>query len=358
MIVLERVSEATFTVYGEAPEWFVRLCPEATSPEPFEPGQRFAFLEAFLFDAEQFWIEPTTDSVKSGPWIEVGDDGLQHYLEATAVRVGERCLLIVELPRIPYEEHLAVIQTGRETSLERDAMMREIQKKEILLHCIVHDLKGPLSGIVGSVSLLAGKETLPGQKEFLELALRQSSRLELLIQGILSAFSAEIEALEQFTFDPAAAPDALETIGEAALAMAPAYKLSRASLEIDPEIDPNADWRVVGEKVRLDRVLQNLIGNALRYSPKGSTVTLGLSTDGDLVTFTVDDQGPGVPEEVRGRLFQKFSQGGTKAGSAGLGLYFCRMTVERWGGEIGYEPRDGSGSRFWFRLQRASRHSG
>jgi signal transduction histidine kinase len=102
-------------------------------------------------------------------------------------------------------------------------------------------------------------------------------------------------------------------------------------------------------------VLQNLLGNALRYSPKGSTVTIGLARDEESITFSVDDEGPGVPEEVRDRLFQKFSQGRTKSGSAGLGLYFCRITVERWGGEIGYTPRDTGGSRFWFRVRRPGR---
>ena len=104
--------------------------------------------------------------------------------------------------------------------------------------------------------------------------------------------------------------------------------------------------------MRLDRVLSNLLGNALRFTPAGSTVRLGLRRDGATVTFTVDDQGPGVPEEMQARLFQKFSQGKTKAGSAGLGLYFCRITVERWGGSIGYTTREDGGARFWFSLRR------
>ena len=77
------------------------------------------------------------------------------------------------------------------------------------------------------------------------------------------------------------------------------------------------------------------------------------AAEDEWVRFTVEDEGPGVPEGLRDRLFQKFSQGGAKSGSAGLGLYFCRITVERWGGQIGYEPRESGGSRFWFRLKRA-----
>ena len=231
-------------------------------------------------------------------------------------------------------------------------MLREIQKKEILLHCIVHDLKGPLSGIVGAASLLGAKEVLPGQKDMLDVVMRQANRLDLLIQGILGAFSAEIESLQSFEFDAASAPDAVECASDAAMAVAPAFKVSKVSLELDPEIE-DGDWRVVAEKVRLERVLQNLLGNALRYSPKGSAVRIGIAHDGDCVRFSVEDEGPGVPEDLRERLFKKFSQGRSKSGSSGLGLYFCRITVERWGGEIGFEPREPNGSRFWFRLKRA-----
>jgi signal transduction histidine kinase len=203
------------------------------------------------------------------------------------------------------------------------------------------------------VALLAAKETLPGQKELLDVALRQSSRLDLLIQGILHAFSAEVESLESFAFDPEQAPDAIAIAGDAAMSMSPAFKVAKVCVDLDVATDGEDEWPVIGEKVRFERVLQNLLGNALRYSPKGSTVTVRLARDAQAVMIAVEDEGPGVPEDVRERLFRKFSQGGAKSGSAGLGLYFCRITVERWGGTIGYEPAPSGGSRFWFRLRRA-----
>ncbi|HQR38798.1 MAG TPA: HAMP domain-containing sensor histidine kinase [Blastocatellia bacterium] len=351
MVVLERREPGVFERLGPATDWFAQLVPDGAGEAPVEPGQHLPFLDAFLYDAEEFWAANESGSMKSGPWIEIDSEGRQHNLEATAASLGEHKLLIVEHPRISYEEHLAAIQTGRETTLDRDRMLRETQKKEILLHCIVHDLKGPLNGIVGSVSLLAGQDVDPSQKEMYDIALRQASKLDMLIQGILSAFSAEIASLESFEFDKSQAPDALEIASDSAMAMAPAFKLQRVTVELDPDIDPFADWHVVGEKVRLERVLSNLLGNALRYSPKGSTVRIGLAREDGWIRMSVDDEGPGVPEDVQGRLFQKFSQGKTKSGSVGLGLYFCRMTVERWGGEIGYSTRPEGGSSFWFRLK-------
>jgi signal transduction histidine kinase len=348
--VFERLGPGHFDVVGGRPQWLVELWPECAAEGPMAPGDRFPFLDAFLYDAEEHWAHHDAGRIKSGPWIETDGAGRDVYLEATASVVGGRKLLLVEFPKIAYEEHVATVQTGRETSLERDRMAREIQKKEILLHCIVHDLKGPLSGIAGAVSLLASKETLPGQKDLLEVALRQSNRLDLLIQGILHAFSAEIESLQSFEFDPATAPDAVSCSAEAALAMAPAFKVAKVQLDLDT--GEAEAMSVVAEKVRLERVLQNLLGNALRYSPKRSTVRIVVAPEDEWITLAVEDEGPGVPDEQRERLFEKFSQGRTKSGSAGLGLYFCRITVERWGGSIGYEPRPEGGSRFWFRLRR------
>jgi signal transduction histidine kinase len=94
------------------------------------------------------------------------------------------------------------------------------------------------------------------------------------------------------------------------------------------------------------------VENALRHSPRGSTVTIGVQEERGGVLTTVDDEGPGVPEELAANLFQKFEQGHYNPGKSGLGLHFCRITIERWGGTIGYSPRAGQGARFWFRLPR------
>ncbi|QSJ20732.1 ATP-binding protein [Nostoc sp. UHCC 0702] len=77
-----------------------------------------------------------------------------------------------------------------------------------------------------------------------------------------------------------------------------------------------------------------------------------LQLDREYVLLVVDDQGSGVPPKMVNTLFQKFFQGKDKSGRVGLGLYFCRITVERWGGKIGYFPRQTGGSKFWFRLPR------
>src|SRR5271169_6628663 len=81
-----------------------------------------------------------------------------------------------------------------------------------------------------------------------------------------------------------------------------------------------------------------------------------MEDDGPYVKAVIDDQGPGLPKEFRpSEAFKLFSKGKSGGGKAGLGLYFCRVTVERWGGAIGCESLPKRGSRFWFQLLKAQR---
>jgi signal transduction histidine kinase len=244
-------------------------------------------------------------------------------------------------------------QKGNELSLNYQRLVKEIQKKEILLHCIVHDLAGPLLGIKGGFELLANENLSAQGKKFIEIGLRQADKQEKLIKEILLAFAAEVEALESKQLDPAQAPDAARVIKEVVEALQPAFALNRVKLQVAPTLDTSHDWKVVGEKSRLERVISNLIENALRHSPPETTVTVGCyESENNQVLIAIDDEGAGVPPEVANTLFQKFAQGKKGKGKVGLGLYFCRITVEHWGGKIGHVARGKTGSRFWFSLPR------
>ena len=248
-------------------------------------------------------------------------------------------------------------QRGNESSLNYQRLKKEIDRKEVLLHCIVHDLAGPLMGIKGGFELLSRENISDSGRKFLEIGMRQASRQETLIREILQAFSAEVESFQSFSVDPETAPDALLAVNLVIEALSSAYSLNQVKILLDPVIDTSKNWKVAGEKSRLERVISNLAENALRHSPANSSVTIGLFDEGDTILAAIDDQGPGIPTEIAGTLFQKFAQGKKGRGKVGLGLYFCRMTIEHWGGEIGHSPREQGGTRFWFRLPKPGRKS-
>jgi len=259
------------------------------------------------------------------------------------------CVLLLDATLEEFQQRL-MQQKGNEASLNYQRLAKEIQKKEILLHCIVHDLAGPLMGIKGGYELLASEPISEQGRKFLEIGLRQANKQETLIREILSAFSAEVESLNEFSVDADNAPDVGRAVRDVGEALSAAFAHSQVKLRLDLEL--GKDWKVVGDKSRLERVISNLLENALRYSPANSTVTVGCHDEGDKVLVTIDDEGAGIPPEVAPTLFQKFAQGKKGKGKIGLGLYFCRITVEHWKGEIGHEPRETGGTRFWFRLPR------
>jgi signal transduction histidine kinase len=110
------------------------------------------------------------------------------------------------------------------------------------------------------------------------------------------------------------------------------------------------------DPARLERVLDNLIENALSHAGDGGRVEVGFEAAGDNARFFVDDSGPGVPEEFRERVFAKFFRvpGTTRQGS-GLGLSIVRDIVRAHGGEVGVESAPLGGARFWFTIPTGGR---
>ena len=353
MVVLERLQDGSFQTLGAVPEWFRRFHPDATErQEGLRPDRTSLFLENFLIDAESFWREQQSGKLISGLWNEIDQGGNEYYLEASAVCWNQRKILLIAFPELEYQEKQRIIQIGRENRLRYHRFDKELQKRDILLHCIVHDLAGPLTAILGCFALLDFESLTLKAKGFVKLGLQQSSRQQALIQQILDVFSAEMRTLEAYTVDFARAPDVARCVKAVVEALLPAATLKNMHLRLAPNIEMGKDWKVVGEKSRLERVIFNLVENALRHGPSGSTVTVAVGAEGEDVLIIVDDEGRGVSPDSVGTLFEKFSQGGGHIGKAGLGLYFCRITVEHWGGSIGYTPRTEGGCRFWFRLPR------
>jgi hypothetical protein len=350
-LVLERINFGRFRITGTPPDWLQLFCRHQVKSgmQILIPQQEFPFLENFLIDAEDLWNRNDKNQLRSGIWYQLDLSGKEYHFEATAICVKDIKILLIKLLYEEFEEKRNLIQKARENQLNYQYITKENQKKEILIHCIIHDIAGQLSGINCCLMLLETENLTPKAQEYLEICKKQALQEETLIRDILYAFSAEVNSLESFTVDLDTAPNALTAAQEVIQLLSPTFILNKVELKLADHIDKTADWRVIGDKSRLNRILANLAENAFRYSPMDSTVTIGLQQQEDCILVTVDDQGPGVPAESAKNIFEKFYQA-EKSGRVGLGLYFCRMTVERWGGEIGYLPLPQGGSRFWFRL--------
>ena len=345
-----------FALLYDPPDWFQEVWGHQTAGNLLTLVDRSPFLDAFLSEAGEHWNSAAETPIGSGVWVERAADGREIPLEAQAWRVGARRILSIHSPREQFQEQSRVLQTARDSSLVHERLLKEIQKKEILLHCIIHDLSQPLAAMRGCFDVLSRDPAAPESKRLLEVGRQQSERQDAMIREILHAFAADIDSSMDAGKSVASSSDILKCAGETIAAFTPAFQSHGAKVRLDPRIDRDAQWSVAGEESRLMRVFANLVENALRHAPKGSLVTIGLEDDRGYVKAFVNDAGPGLPKEFKASdAFALFSKGKEGGGKAGLGLYFCRITVERWGGSIGCESLPRRGARFWFRLPRAAR---
>jgi signal transduction histidine kinase len=355
-LVLERDAEGRFIPRSPCPDWCPLLGFRAPlAGEAFAVDEVFPFLDSFLPDAERVWSATEPGPARSDFWTQIGAAGDEVHLEASALRADSRDLLVIGRNEELFGQTELVLQRARELRLAHDALGQEVRLKELLVHSIVHDLVSPLHSILGALALLEELPLGAEAAELTELAVHAAQREKSLVADILDVFSSEHRP---FLATPGAeaAPDLACAIREIVRQAQPAAHVRGLQLYALAGPEP---VRVVAEQTRLERVLANLVENALRHGPVGKAVTVSLESEARTVRVNVDDEGPGVPSEVLPHLFELFAGGTKGVRGTGMGLYFCRVTVERWDGGIGYERRAEGGSRFWIRLLSADdRYSG
>ena len=261
--VLERAKDGSFTLLGEAPAWLHHLWPNAAARQSLHPEETFLFLEHFFDEALPLWAQDEEASVTSEMWTEVDETGREWLLEATASKLEGRSLLLVKFPTVAPENYREVLQQSRELSLEHYRLHKEIDRREVLLHCIVHDLTTPLAAINGSLRMLLDDALVPEEGEpLLNIGLRQTDQMRRMMREMLEAFSRR--AQHHLSPETAAAPDLVATVQDLTTGLTPSATLKGVHFRIETEGTNGAGWPVVGEATRLERVLFNLLENALR----------------------------------------------------------------------------------------------
>jgi signal transduction histidine kinase len=228
-----------------------------------------------------------------------------------------------------------------------------------LTHTMVHDLRNPLTGISIALQLLDDKLSefvSPAQHRLFEIANNSTEKMISLVNAIL-----DLSRLEQGHMPVNPSRTSIqELVTETMRQQSPlaADKGVQLLNHIDPALPPAlADEELVG------RILQNLVGNAIKFTPSGGSISIRAHTsfedtaargstapEQESLCISVTDTGPGIPPELQDRLFEKFVVGEHEARGSGLGLAFCKLAVEAHGGRIWVENQLGQGASIAFTL--------
>ncbi len=234
-------------------------------------------------------------------------------------------------------------------STERDRLLELEQVREETTHLIVHDLRNPLWMIQGALDNLKSsmsEPTDPMSREMLDIAIAAHGRMKNLIDVLLETARLE-DGKERFHMQPTDANRLLDQVAER-FGLFLRYQNIQLHMQ-RADVLP----RVQADPIKVERVLVNLLDNAIKHTPGRGGITLASDLDGNWIRLSVIDTGPGIPESARRRIFERYNQvGKDKLGKGyGLGLRFCKLAVEGHGGDIKVEPGPGGvGSCFSFTL--------
>ena len=241
---------------------------------------------------------------------------------------------------------------------ENERTKAALEVKSQFLSTVSHELRTPLTSIMGSLDIINGGfvgEVPQNLKTVIGLAAKNGHRLANLIDDLLDL--QKIEAGEiAFRFKPLNMNDLVNEAVESTAGYANKLGVHVATVPC------GEDCRLMGDWDRLIQVMNNLLSNALKFSDEGGTVTVRVENLGTRNRISVDDEGAGIPEGAKDRVFGKFSQVDSsdvrKVGGTGLGLNISKQIVERHNGTIDYVSEVGVGSTFFLEFDGLAERSG
>jgi signal transduction histidine kinase len=332
--------------------------------EASETSRDIAFCAHAILQSDVFIVPDTlTDPRFVGNPLVTGEPYIRFYAGAPLITpeglaIGTLCA-IDQVPRTLSSEQITALQVlARQvvTQLELRRLTADLQKllesKNKLFHILSHDLRSPFNGILAFSQTLAEEvETLSHEEiqDFSQTILTSAEQFMHLIDNLLKCSRFELGTLE---YQPI--PLALDTMVDNVLTL---LKGNAAQKKVDLVYEPHPSVQVWADPTMLHSILQNLTGNAIKFTPSSGEVTIRVADQDSMIQVSVIDTGVGVSPEKLAHLFE-FVAGRSTDGTAGekgtgLGLLLCKELVEKHGGRLCVDSVVGQGTSFHFTLPKA-----
>lgn len=346
-----------FRLIGSTPDWFKDVFVSADSL-----GESSPFLEDFIQGpALSVWNEEG-NSLESGFWEE-DRNSQSYFFQATALRCKAQEVLLISLANDAHNREQNYLQYAHEAQLTQKKLTKERERKEVLLNCIIHNLSSPLSTILMNIQFTKRQLDREDIRKALERAESQAELQRELIHSITHTYRSDLSHFEPAAFTENQTVEAISLVREFIESLHSSSQKTQINpiLFLEPNIGP--EIHVQAEHTHLLGIMNNMLDLITQASSRSPSLRFKIETIGERLRISILDEASQISDSHR-RIITSALDSNTLtdiskdlANDSAFRLYFCKMTLEHWGGNIGYHNDANGTNSLWFELRKINNPS-